>query len=320
MSGLERVSFKQGRTKAPRLSAPYVPGVHSSRFWTDAEKDVVKRYYPTGGSAACLAHLGPHRTPSGVYQQAKRQLLTFPQGMADYKGVNGKVEVPADIDDILRREYELQDGKKRGAINAIADKLHLPRWWVTTRAIKLGLTMPHKKEPPWTAAEEALLHKVPLHDLERSARMFREHGFQRSPSAIKVKATRLDISRRFREGFSAGQAAAVVGFDGKIMATYCIEGACRATRRADNRLPQQGGARWVITREDLRSFVLEHLGRIDLRKVDKLAFVQLIADEPLERETPAIAPPAPKPEQVRFTASELRDLGWLDKMLRGKSR
>lgn len=46
----------------------------------------------------------------------------------------------------------------------------------------------------------------------------------------------------------------------------------KATRRADRRLPQQGGSRWIIKPADLRRFVLV---------VEKFEFVQLIANEKL---------------------------------------
>lgn len=316
MSGLQRVSFKKGRARAPRISPVRVPGRHSDRFWTEEQKEILRKYYPDGGHAACAAHLPPERrSPSSIYVQAHKL------GLRSNKGPGGpkqSIQAPANIDDILRREYEQQDGKKRGAINVIADKLGLPRWWVTKRATKLGLVMPHKKEPPWTAAETALMRKVPLHNLERCSEIFRDHGFSRSPTAIMVRAKRLDISRRFREGFSAGQAAKVVGFDNKTMGIYCIAGDCKATRRADKRSPQQGGARWIIKREDLRAFVLANLERIDLRKVEKFAFVQLIAGEPLEKAPPAGSTPR-KPARRRRAKSRRR-FAWVDDILRKSKR
>ncbi|WP_204350571.1 hypothetical protein, partial [Serratia marcescens] len=75
-----------------------------------------------------------------------------------------KHEVPAGFDDALKEFYRSGDGKKRGERNAFADNWGLPRWWVTKRATKLGLVMPHKKEPLWTDAEVQLIHAVPLHD------------------------------------------------------------------------------------------------------------------------------------------------------------
>jgi hypothetical protein len=281
VSGLARVSFKTGRARLPRLSPPRVIGKQASHWWTDAEKKIIKKYYPKGGSHACLAHLGPHRTPSGVYQQACKLGLTTPHGAADYKGENGRVVAPPRFDDELRAFYQNGDGKKRGECNAFADKCGLPRWWVTKRATKLGLVMPHRKEPPWTVAEVRLVGKVPLHDIDKCAKIFRQHGFARSPTAIKVKATRLGISRRFNEGCSLRQASEIVGFDSKNFGTMVAKGEVKARRRADRRLPQQGGSRWIIKPADLRRFVLDNLDRIDLRKVEKFAFVQLIANERL---------------------------------------
>lgn len=67
-------------------------------------------------------------------------------------------------------------------------------------------------------------------------------------------------------------------------------GDIKATKRKTERLAQQGGDPWSIEAVDLRSYILRHLERIDLRKVDKFAFVQIIASEPLE----AIAIPKTK--------------------------
>lgn len=280
MSSLQRVSFKKGRTRLPRLSAPYVPGRRHERFWTKAENALLRRYYPKLG-ILCAVHLPPHHSSrSSIYLQAHKLGLSAPRKKGG--GPKDVIVPPAGIDDILRREYELQDGKKRGAINAIADKLKLPRWWVTKRATKLGLVMPHKKEPPWTAAENALMRRVPLHDVEKCAEIFRQHGFARSPTAIMVHAKRINVSRRFREGFTGTAASAVIGFDNKTLTQMCVAGEIKATRLAtDRRLPQQGGKRWVIKPADLRRYVLDHLERIDLRKVEKFAFVQLIANEKL---------------------------------------
>jgi hypothetical protein len=286
MTELHPVSFKKQREHLPRLSQPYVPGVRHERYWTDAEKAIVQQYYPSGGCAACLAHLGPHRTPSGVYQTAKKLGLTTEQGVvADYKGTRGKIEVPAGFDDALRKFYEEGDGRKRGECNAFADRWKLPRWWVTKRAIKLGLVMPHKKEPDWTKAEIALMSKVPLHDLDKCARIFRQHGFARSPTAIMVKAKRLDLRRRYTATFSATAVARILGVDGKTVTREIIQGDLVAVKRPSRRLPQQGGDPWSIERAELKRYIVAHLERIDLRKVDKFAFVDVLVNDG--------SPPAP---------------------------
>ncbi|WP_287343979.1 hypothetical protein [Mesorhizobium sp.] len=278
---LQPVSFKKGRQALPRLSEPYVAGRRDKRFWTDAEIATVRKYYPAGGTVACLAHLGAHRTPSSIYGLANKLGLKAPLGTASDKTTQkrARIEAPANFDDLVREFYQSGNGKKRGECNAFADNLGVPRWWVTKRAIALGLAMPHKKEPPWTAAEKALMAKVPLHNPDRCAEIFREHGFNRSPTAIMVQAKRIGISRRFTEGLSARAAAKIIGIDDKGITAYCISGDLKASKRDDNRLPQQGGSRWVIKPADLREFVIDNLGRIDFRKVEKFGLVRLLTTE-----------------------------------------
>ena len=272
---LQPVSFKKGRAHLPRLSKPYVPGRRDPRFWSDDEIDIIRRYYPDGGASACLAHLPAHRTSSGVYTQAKKLGVKSKIG----GGPKVKIDTPSDFDARLTHEWSQLDGKNKGAVAALAQHLGVPRWWLSKQARRLGLTKPHRKEPPWTGAEDALMAKVPLHDPDRCAEISREHGFNRSPTAIAVHAKRVGLSRRFKDGLSGRQAAKILGFDDKTLTSYCISGELTAAKRDDNRLPQQGGSRWVIRPADLRQFVVDRLERIDFRKVDKFELVRLLTTE-----------------------------------------
>lgn len=149
---------------------------------------------------------------------------------------------------------------------------------VSDRLVALGLSTRHKKEPLWTAAEDELMTKAPLHHLDRAARMFREHGFHRSPTAIMVRAKRLNISRRAaREELSARQAAKILGIDDKSITGRILSGELPAVKREDNRRVQQGGSSWDIKPSDLRKWILDNIDVVDLRKVDKVSFILLIA-------------------------------------------
>lgn len=272
MTALKPVSFKKGRAHLPRISKPYVPGKRHERYWTDAEVEIVRQHYPKGGAAACIILL-PGRTISGVHQQARKA------GLNAIKGGKKKEPItpPADIDERLRAAWPSLSG--RGAVNALADELKLPRWWVSKRALKLGLTNPQRKEPIWTEAEKELMKKVPLYDLEKCAKIFRQHGFNRTPTSIGVKAKRLSLSRRAtREAFSGTQVAKILGLDSKTVTSWCIKGEMKATRRSDKRLPQQGGSSWDIQPGDLRRYIIDNLEYIDFRKVDKFAVVHLLTE------------------------------------------
>jgi len=45
-----------------------------------------------------------------------------------------------------------------------------------------------------------------------------------------------------------------------------------------DRVAAQGGDQWWIRIKDVRSFVIEHVFHVDLRKVDKFWFVDLVAN------------------------------------------
>jgi hypothetical protein len=183
---------------------------------------------------------------------------------------------PANIEETVRQRYPTLNGKKRGEMAALADELQVPRWWLSGLARRLGLAMPHKKEPPWTAPELLLLQSVPLHDVDKCAEIFRENGFARSPMSIRVKSTRVGLSRRYSATFSATAISRILGVDSKTVTREIIAGDMKAEKRKTQRLAQQGGDPWSVTRADLRTYIVEHLERIDLRKVEKFEFVDVL--------------------------------------------
>ena len=271
---LERVSFKKGREHKPRLSAPYVPGVRSERYWTDAENDVLREHYPDKGLAYCL-NLLPGRTKSATYGQVGK--LGLKRTGKQPKRIRSREEY-AELDARITEMWstlEIPKGDVSG-VKELARQLGQPRWLISDRCTILGLTRPRKKEPPWSAGEDELMKRVPLHDPDKCSEVFRAHGFNRTPTAIVVRSKRIGLSRRNMETFSARTAAKVLGLDNKTVAIYCLNGTIKSDRRKTRRLPQQGGDPHSIERADLRRFVIDNLELIDFRKVDKFALVDLL--------------------------------------------
>jgi hypothetical protein len=267
---LTRVSFRKGRERQPRLSTPYVPGKRSLRYWTEAEIAVLEKHYETRGPVHCLSLL-PNKSMAKVYAQASKLRLREPAAGGE------RTRIGTQFDVAILEAWPTLAG--RGAVSGLADKLGIKRSAVSQRALALGLTLPHRKEPPWTSAEEDLLRKAPLHNPDRASALFAAHGFRRSPAAIMVRSKRLNISRRFRGALSATAAAKILGVDSKTMCAWIAAGDLSAGRRGTQRLPQQGGDVWTIDHAELRRFVIDNLDRIDIRKVDKHAFVALIAGD-----------------------------------------
>lgn len=266
---LTPVSFSRRQAPEPRLTPPYVPGKRHERYWTEAELDVLRAHYAEKGMAYCGALL-PHRSRASIYGTAKKLGL----GRGGRQDRRSYRDSYPELDAAIRAAWPELEG--RGAVQALADRLDYPRWLVSQRARVLGLASPHRKEPRWTPAEDALLAKVPLHDPDRAAEQFRAHGFRRSPAAIMCRCRRLGLSRRYRGSLSATAAAEILGVDSKTVTLWILEGLIPAGRRGTKRLVQQGGDAHAIQPADLRRFVVDHLARIDIRKVEKFAFVALL--------------------------------------------
>jgi hypothetical protein len=171
------------------------------------------------------------------------------------------------MDACLVRTY---DPTVRGRSQEIARRLRMPRWAVNRRAVALGLSRP--KDRPWTAQEEAYLegnfHHVSVKALARR--------LGRSPTAIKLKAKRLGL-RKYDEGYTASSLAEALGVDPHWVLARIRSGKLRASHRHTERTAEQGGDSWLITDEAVVEFLREHPYDVDLRKVDSLWFMDLIA-------------------------------------------
>lgn len=272
---LEKVSFAKPTVPQPRLSAKYVPGVHSKRYWTEAEKQVLRDHFEEKGAQYCRAQL-PGRSTGSIYQTARKLGL---KGNPNVEAVRRREHHRNDpaLDERIREAWIGPSGTKKGEVHALADELNVPRWWLSKRALALGLTLPRMiKEPPWTPAELDLLKRVPRHDPSKAAKIFSEHGFTRSPNAIMVKCKRAGLSRRYKESLSATACGRILGVDGKTFTTWILKGIILAEKRETKRLPQQGGHPWSIGRAYFRQWIIDNVERIDFRKVGKFALVEIL--------------------------------------------
>jgi hypothetical protein len=251
----------------PIVGAPRTGG---RRAWTGREEKLLREHYPQGGVSACLAAL-PGRSASSIYQRAGRLGLRRP-------GANGRVnerrrwESSEAIDAIIRRTY--QRAPTRGDVMRCAGTVGRPRAWVSARARKLGLVAPRFKEPAWSEAEIDLVsehaHKTP----GALRGLLARRGFKRSETAILVKLKRLGADRTDPHRLNANQLALAMGVDRKTVAAWIAKGWLKATRRGNS----DADPFWSITRKDARRFIIDHLAHVDIRKVEKHWFVDLLTE------------------------------------------
>ncbi len=246
------------------------PRVGTRRFWTGREEKLLRQYYPLGGVTACLEVL-PGRTASSIYNRAGVLGLRVP-------GAGGKVherqawETTDQIDAVIIRTYQTRPTRR--AVLHCAQIVGRPRWWVSKRALKLGLVAPRFKEPAWTEAEIDLISGQAHRHPRTLQKMLKRAGFARTEAAIVVKLKRLGADRTDPDHLNANQLAGVMGVDRKTVAAWIARDWLKAKRRQASDLDDF----WWIHRKDIRSFVIDNVAAVDLRKVDKFWFVDLLAE------------------------------------------
>lgn len=251
------------------------PRSGARRFWTTRELALLREHYPTGGVLACLPRL-PGRSARAVYGMACKLRLPGPDTLRREGRPRQRYSTSPQIDDAIRRGYPKATGV--GAVVALAQAVGRPRWWVSRRAAALGLVAPRFRQPPWTDAEAEIVagnaHRSPA----TIVRKLRRAGFERTETAVAVKVKRLGADTTDPDHWTARGFAAVMGVDSTTVSAWIAKGWLQAKRRGTERTAAQGGDQWWIHRKAARRFVLENLAAVDLRKVEKYAFVSLLTD------------------------------------------
>ena len=158
------------------------------------------------------------------------------------------------------------------------------RWYFRRLALKMGLA--HCARPPrWTEIEEKyLLDHYPAMGLKalRRALMALNGGTPRSFTAICLKIKRLHLLSTDGEGFTIRGICDLFGCDHHRVERWIAAGWLRGKRRGTLRTKRQGGDQWHFDPARVRSFIVAHPEEIDVRRVEPVAFIRLVAgDAPL---------------------------------------
>lgn len=235
------------------------------KAWTERDVALLREHYPGGGVKAVSRHL-PQRTAGAIYEKAKQLgVKAGPTRNHLFRYSNAP-----HIDDAIRQFYRQP---KAGGLSKLAHRLNRPRSWLSARARYLGVTVPRVNDGPWSETESALLaqhaHRVPYN----ISRIFAKHGFRRSSSAIRNKLMKLHCDRSDDGTYSAEALAKLFGVDGHLV--------CRWIEKRWLKAGKRGTARendvYRIHHKAVRRFIIEHIGSIDIRRVEKQWFVDLVA-------------------------------------------
>lgn len=190
-----------------------------------------------------------------------------------WKGREPHWTLTPEIEERIRRTFRTSTGN--GEVRELARSLGIPRWRISRWALELGVRERLAKEPDWSPAELAILERFSHQCLQRIQLRLKKAGYKRSENAILLKKKRM----RFHpsdNGYSANSLAGCFNVDPKVVTRWIEAGYLKAERRGTARQECQGGDMWWISPRAVRDFVHENVGLIDIRKVDKFWFVDLM--------------------------------------------
>lgn len=166
-------------------------------------------------------------------------------------------------DELIRKCYDSQTH----TITELAARFKVPRWVVRRRASQLGIA--RCKEPFWSKVDEQYLEK---HYPKKSIVTIAKH-LGRTLTAVALKKKRLGITKTM-EGYTLRGICEGLGVDHHKVEKWIRAGWIKVRGRGVDR--PQGDYKY-FTEKDLRNFIRRHPDEIDLRRVDRLWFIDLLA-------------------------------------------
>ncbi len=190
---------------------------------------------------------------------------------------NSKYIFTSEQDQLIVKTYrEIQpEAGKAPVVRLLAQKFNMPPWQVSRRAREIGAYEPRIKEPRWSKKELMMLERHAHKHPENIWNHFKRNGFTRSVTGIIIKRKRMRLIKNL-EGYTGRQVAEGFGIDSHCVKRWIKDGLLKAKKRETKRTELQGGDIYYIRDKDIRQFIIESIGLIDLRKVDKFWFIDVL--------------------------------------------
>jgi hypothetical protein len=238
-------------------------------FWTTKEDSILREWYCREGAEAALARL-PGRTWRGVCARA------FALGLGSVSKQGGDTSRKAyaqddRIDEQLRVHLPLCTEK--GSLEALANAVNRPAWWVYRRAVALGLVYPRRCREPWAAQEDAILAAAPHLGTRTLQARLKRAGYKRSEIAIAVRLRRLQLSRVEPDTFTTGEVALMMGVSQSTVRGWIRREGLRASTTPDS---QAETPIYRVRAPHLKAWIHSHAQLVDLRRVERFTFLDLL--------------------------------------------
>lgn len=234
--------------------------------WREFELNILRENYPTGGAPRCRQLL-PNRGIGSIRWKARKIGLWAPKN-------DGRAErwtTTQFIDDAIRRYYA--NSPKRGGLARLAHSLHRPPAWISAQARRMGITREKFPCVPWTEPEIALLRQHAAKIPGNIEKIFLRKGFKRTTAAIARQIIVLHCDRSDDDNYTASGLAGLFGVQVRTVSGWIEKGWLKAQTRGTTRQNDI----YRIHHANVRRFVIENVGAIDIRRCDKFWLIDLIA-------------------------------------------
>ncbi len=169
--------------------------------------------------------------------------------------------------------YSINTDSQPRLIN-LAKKYNMPRWAVYQRALSIGAVKSSHQKKVWQDEEIQILEKNAQYAPQTIKKRLEKAGFQRSTASIVLKRKRMRLLSNLK-GMSACLCAEFLGVDLHWVLKYIRSGLLLAEII---RYDRQGKANYYIREKNLRKFIVNNPDLIDLRKIEKYYFIELLAN------------------------------------------
>ena len=164
---------------------------------------------------------------------------------------------------LIRDEYDSHPA----TITRLTARLDVPRWMVRKWAVELGVA--RVKEVNWSAQDVEYLsanyHRTPITKIARH--------LGRTRVAVQLKAKRRNV-RKHGEHYTVRSLCLALGEEHHKIDAWIAKGLLPAGRRHTERAADS----YLILEKDVRRFIIAHPTEINVRRVDGLWLIDLLAN------------------------------------------
>lgn len=239
--------------------------------WLTTELAILRQHYGRGSKA--VQALLPWRTLGCIRSKANAEGLRGNRQTTLGQRWERRYEPRADIDQMIREGYIHATAK--GDIKRLAERIGRPAWWVQKRAASMGVTRTNRTRlDAWTPEELAIVERYAVATIEVIAAKLRRAGFVRTPTAVCLVLKRRQIDRNDPDVWSAQELGPMFGVDPSTVVDWIQRRGLVAKKWGTG-----ATNRYMVHRRELRRWIVRNSGYVDLRRVDKAWFWDVMFGE-----------------------------------------